>query len=83
MITLKSLAPVAALSVLGIGASGALDARRASTVENTDFDETITATTPTYDATLRTASDAGIKEFRVPIKDATIEIANGIKYQGS
>lgn len=58
------------------------EAIRSHKIERTDFDRTVTATTPVYDATLPSASDAGIKEFRIPIKDATVEIANGVKYQG-
>jgi hypothetical protein len=42
----------------------------------------VRATTPTFDARLAPASDAPIKEFRIPIKDATIEIAKGVSYQG-
>lgn len=86
MITLRMVAPIVTVSVLGISATTALGARHAltaaTTVERTDFDRTVTATTPAYDASLGTVSDAGIKEFRIPIKDATIEIANGVKYQG-
>ncbi len=51
-------------------------------IQRTDFDRTITATTPVYDAALPAASDAGIKEFRILIKNATIEVADGVKYQG-
>ncbi|HXT48864.1 MAG TPA: multicopper oxidase domain-containing protein, partial [Gemmatimonadaceae bacterium] len=57
-------------------------ASRANRIELTDFEKTVTATAPVYDATLPAASTAGIKEFRIPIKNATVQIANGVKYQG-
>src|SRR5690349_24441074 len=57
-------------------------ARRGATVERIDFGAVVRATSPAFDARLAPASDAGIKEFRIPIKDATIEIAKGVTYQG-
>ena len=74
-------------SLLGLATIGAAfialtAARRDPAVERTDFDRVIRSTAPAYDARLAPASDAGIKEFRIPIKDATIEIAKGVKYQG-
>jgi nitrite reductase (NO-forming) len=42
----------------------------------------VTPTEPAFDARLAPASDAGIKAFRIPIKDATIEIAKGVTYRG-
>ena len=53
-----------------------------SRVELVDFGKVVRATTPAFDARLAPASDAGIKAFRIPIKDATIEIAKGVTYQG-
>lgn len=82
MIVLKVLAPIAVAAGIGIGAIGVADAHRAGAVERTDFDRTVMRTTPVYDATLRPASDAGTKEFRIPIKDATVTIADGVRYQG-
>ena len=55
---------------------------RSSTVERVDFDKTVTVTSPAYAARLAPASDVGVKEFRIPIKDATVEVAPGVKYQG-
>lgn len=57
-------------------------ARRTPTVERVDFDRVARATTPAYDARLAPASDADIKDFRIPIKDASLEIANGVTYEG-
>ncbi|MGE5098981.1 MAG: multicopper oxidase domain-containing protein [Deltaproteobacteria bacterium] len=57
-------------------------ARREPTVERIDFGKIARATSPAFDARLAPASNAGIKEFRIPIKDATIEIAKGVTYQG-
>ena len=67
----------AALAFVGMTA-----ARRSPTVERIDFDHVARATTPAYDAKLAPASDADIKDFRIPIKDASLEIAKGVKYEG-
>ena len=56
--------------------------RRNARVELVDFGKVARATTPAFDARLARASDAGVKSFRIPIKDATIEIAKGVTYQG-
>lgn len=53
-----------------------------NTVVRTDFDKVITSVSPAYDARVAPAADAGIKEFRIPIKNATIEIAKGVTYEG-
>src|SRR5207247_2062541 len=39
------------------------------------------ATQPVYDARLSPASAAPVKEFRIPIRDATVEIAKGVTYK--
>jgi len=57
-------------------------ARRTPAIERIDFDRVARATTPAYDARLAPASDADIKDFRIPIKDASLEIAKGVKYDG-
>lgn len=76
------LAIVTAVGIVSIGSIALLGARRSNTIESVDFGATVRATSPAYDAVLAPASDAGIKEFRIPIKDATIEIAKGITYKG-
>ncbi|HET7563664.1 MAG TPA: multicopper oxidase domain-containing protein, partial [Gemmatimonadaceae bacterium] len=63
-----------------VGLLGA--AHRSPTVERIDYDKTVTATTPAHIATAPAPSDAEVKEFRIPIKDATIQIADGVTYQG-
>ena len=77
---------IAGLSILGVLTAAVVgftdDAIRSHKIDRVDFDKVVTATNPVYDATLPVASDAGIKEFRIPIKNATIEIADGVKYQG-
>ena len=57
-------------------------AHRTPAIERIDFDRVARATTPAYDARLAPASDADIKDFRIPIKDASLEIAKGVKYDG-
>ncbi|MDQ2930933.1 MAG: multicopper oxidase domain-containing protein, partial [Gemmatimonadota bacterium] len=76
---LAALITTAALTATGEVANYATRTRK---VARTNFDKVITATTPMYDAALPPISDAGIKEFRIPIRDAKVEIANGVKYQG-
>ena len=79
-----TISSVAALAI-GAGALAITAASRSSlrdTVESVDFAKTIRATSPAFDARLAPASDAPIKQFRIPITDATIEIAKGVTYQG-
>lgn len=70
------------LSFVGLTAARWGSARGNSRVELVDFGKVARATTPAFDARLAPASDAGVKSFRIPIKDATIEIAKGVTYQG-
>lgn len=72
---------IALVAVTG-GAIGLTAAGRSPTVERVDFDKVVRATSPAFDARLAPASDAGVKEFRIPIKDATLEIAKGVTYHG-
>jgi nitrite reductase (NO-forming) len=71
-----------ALATLGAGVLAITAARRDDAIHSVDFARQITKTRPAFDARLAPASDAGIKAFRIPIKDAAIEIANGVSYQG-
>ena len=57
-------------------------AKRAATVERTDFGVTRTTTAPAYDPRVAPVSPAGIKEFRIPMTHDTIEIDKGVKYVG-
>src|SRR5581483_2700509 len=71
-----------ALVALGGGAMLVTAAKRGERVQTVDFDKIVRSTQPTYDARLAPASDADVKAFRIPIKDATLEIAKGVTYQG-
>jgi nitrite reductase (NO-forming) len=77
--TIVSLATIAAI---GMGAAAALGARHGPTIEKVDFAKTVTAIEPAFDAKLSPVSDADIKEFRIPITDERIEIADGVSYDG-
>ena len=79
---LPSLTAAVTLAAMGAGAFALTAARRSDRVERTDFGKTVRSTTPTYDARIAPASDAGIKEFRIPIVHSTIQIADGVKYDG-
>ena len=71
-----------ALATAAIAFVAVTAARRSPTIERVDFDRVERTTTPAYDARVASASDADIKEFRIPIKDASLEIAKGVMYQG-
>jgi nitrite reductase (NO-forming) len=72
---------VAALAI-GASAIAMTAARRGITVERVDFGSVRRATNPAYDARLAPASRATVREFIIPITHDTIEIANGVKYEG-
>ena len=74
-----SLAAVAALSAATLGFAKRDDA---PAVERVDFGTKVTATTPAFDARVEPASEARVKEFRIPVTHRTIEIAPGVKYDG-
>ena len=74
--TLSATVAIAAGVVVLAGARGG------ESVERVDFNVTRTATTPAYDASLKPASDADVKEFIIPITHDTIEIKPGVKYEG-
>ena len=57
-------------------------ARRSEKIETTDFARIVRTTNPAYDARLTDATDADVKSFRIPIRNATIEIAKGVEYEG-
>ena len=66
----------------GAGVLTLAAAKRSTRIERVDFGTSIRATTPAYDARLAPATNATVREFRIPIADATVEIAKGVKYQG-
>ena len=51
-------------------------------VEDTDFGSTKTPTQPAFLAEIQPTSNAPVKEFRIPITHETIEIADGVTYEG-
>lgn len=63
---------VAALAAAFVLLTAARHSSRA--VERIDFDRISRSRSPAFDARLAPVSDAGVKDFRIPIKDATIEI---------
>src|SRR5207245_5870950 len=50
--------------------------------ERIDFGAVAHAARPFYEATLTPASAGSVKEFRIPIRDAKLEIASGVTYNG-
>lgn len=52
------------------------------TVERIDFGQVQQETEPAYRAEVGPASNAPVKEFRIPITHDTIEIAAGVTYEG-
>ena len=50
-------------------------------VQVIDFGSAPTAPSPAYPASLAPASRAPVKQFRIPIEDATVEIAKGVTYK--
>src|SRR6266516_4806655 len=66
---------VALASLAAVGFSGSPQ------VEVTDFATAPRRTQPVYDARLAPVSSAPVKEFRIPIRDATVEIAKGVTYK--
>lgn len=72
----------AALAAAVVATVAAVDRPTSTgTVTRVDFDKAVRLTTPAYDASLPPAGPAHIKEFRIPIKDATIRIADSVGYE--
>ena len=80
-VTLSSVAAVA-IAAGALAITAASNGNRSGAIESVDFGKTVRATSPAFDARLAPASDAPVKQFRIPIRDATIEIAKGVMYQG-
>jgi nitrite reductase (NO-forming) len=82
---LKSLKlTIAALGILAVGTTALFSSTfsRSGEIDRVDFGVTRTAVTPVYDAQVRPASRAPIKEFRIPMTHDTVEISKGVKYVG-
>ncbi|HVX38553.1 MAG TPA: multicopper oxidase domain-containing protein [Gemmatimonadaceae bacterium] len=82
MRTRKLVPALIVIAALGGGVALVTAARSGEKVQTIDFDKTVRATQPAYDARVAPASDADVKAFRIPIKDAKLEIAKGVTYQG-
>lgn len=50
--------------------------------ETVDFSVMRTGVSPAFDARVAPATDANVRTFRIPIVHDTIEIADGVKYEG-
>ena len=74
---------VGALCAAVIAGVAMTAARRGSAaVETIDFGTMRTAVSPAFDATAPRPSPARVKEFRIPMTHETIEIADGVTYEG-
>jgi nitrite reductase (NO-forming) len=74
---ISALVPAAVVGAALFGFSG-----MNNQVETTDFGVVKTAVTPAFNAELKPASSASVKEFIIPVTHDTIEIADGVKYVG-
>ena len=79
---MKSNALSIAALALGLATIAAVSLHRAPTTQFTDFGMVVTPRGPVYPAELPPVSAASVKEFRIPIRDATVEIAKGVTYKG-
>jgi nitrite reductase (NO-forming) len=75
------------LGTAGAGMVAAITAAVVTTsaapaVERVDFGEVTTATSPAFDAAVGPAGRAPVKEFRIPMTHRTIEVADGVEYEG-
>ena len=82
MRTTRMIASLATFTAIVIGSAAMLGAGRKPVVEHIDFARAVTATTPAYDAALQPVSDADVKEYRIPITDVSLQIADGVTYEG-
>ncbi len=73
---------VAALALAGAGVLMLAGARSAPVVERVDFGEVRTPVEPSYRAEVEPASEATVREFRIPVTHEEIEIAPGVAYDG-
>lgn len=80
----KNLAVGAVVLALSVGIYLVVSAfsRPSPQVDYTDFSRVITPTAPAYRAAVAPASDAPVKEFRIPVVDTTLTIAPGVTYSG-
>jgi len=82
MLLRSYLLKIAAAGVIAVGGYAALRPGTKAEVERIDFGAVRTPTEPAYVAELKPASDAPVKEYRIPIRHERIEIAPGVIYEG-
>ncbi len=82
MTTRTKIAAVFGLVAIALGAWGAASTDDSETIERTDFGVTTTPIEPAFRALVAAPSEAPIKEFRIPMTHDTIEIAEGVTYEG-
>lgn len=68
--------------LLVAGATWAFTSSPAEEVVAIDFGETVTSVTPAFDAAAPEPVRAKVREFRVPITHDSVEIADGVDYEG-
>ena len=70
---------IVALALVGLAGASFTSAPR---TERIDFGAAPRAVGAVYNPTLAPASAAPVKEFRIPIRDAKLDIASGVTYNG-
>jgi nitrite reductase (NO-forming) len=73
---------VAVAGALSAGSLGFAAVDRRPGVERVDFGVAATAASPSSDARVNPASNARVREYRIPVTHRTIEIAEGVTYEG-
>ena len=80
--TRTTLTLTAVAGIVGAAVLTTLTWRDPETVETVDFAVRHTATSPAFDARVAPATDATTRVFRIPVTHDTIEIADGVRYEG-
>src|SRR5919109_930114 len=78
---MKTIVLAAFALALALAGGAALRPATAPQVRAVDFGSAPTAPSPVYPASLAPVATARVKQFRIPIEDATIEIAKGVTYK--
>src|SRR5688572_2388557 len=78
----KLVSSLIGLATIGMAGIALTAARGRPRIERVDFHTAVTATAPAYDARVVPATDANVREFVIPITHDTIEITDGVKYEG-
>lgn len=82
MRTRNLVSSVVVLGALAAGVFALTAARPGGTAERIDFGIVKRAVEPAYDAVLLPATNARVREFVIPVTHDTIEISDGVKYEG-